>query len=144
MSKKTINPEIISYGNISLAINTIAGFYPIHESRNMNGDMYGIHFLLRSGSNISAEGNSIILRDRVIKYLQTRLTTIVFKNKRCDSCVNFSGDNPDRCDLSQYFKEANGRKPCRSIDGYPNFKAKPEEECITIMSTSRQEALATQ
>ena len=138
MAKNKTEPEMISYGNLSLLVDTIAGFYPFQDTKSIGPDDYGIKFFLRSGDSITAQGNSKILRDRVVKYLQTRITTVIFLAQRCHACANFEqrpGTDSMACVREYLTAREDGR--CVSYEGYQEFKPKPEEECTVILSKQK-------
>ena len=141
--QKTNDPPTISYGGVTLRLEVIAGFYP-HVTTNRNtSNCYGITFLLRTGGTVQAEGDSELYRNRVLKYLKRRLHTLQFQAIRCKSgCANFQqakgSDNPDDCEHNA------GHRSCYSYNGYPNYKAKSEEECTTIWLPSELHKADTQ
>lgn len=132
MSNKKIEPKMISYAGVHLVIDTIAGFYPTHTPIGADNDDFGIVFVLRSGENVEAMGDSRALRDRVIEYLEIRIPTVEFPALKCEACKNYKEDEEKG---GCYYSHIRGsRADCDSYYKNPMFEALPEEECTTILS----------
>ena len=105
----------ITFGSRTVLLSEIAGYSQWMKRAGKHDERYGITFHLKSGESLNVEGDSDVLRDRVIEFLHKHFEPVEFLTWKCDSCENYEDDpeDPGTCI----------GKDCSSWDLRPRFKA---------------------